>query len=79
LLPYLLEGYSSENTLSSSERESFVYLLSAISIIQIHYFTAKELTEEARFAKNVFKWLYKNSSRIKEKAGLVLAGSEKVI
>ncbi|MDD3681530.1 MULTISPECIES: phosphotransferase enzyme family protein [unclassified Mesotoga] len=79
LLPYLLDGYSSQNSLSSSERESFVYLLSAISIIQIHYFAAKDLTEEARFAKNVFKWLYKNSNRIKEKSGLILVGSEKVI
>jgi len=79
LLPYLLDGYSSQNSLSSIERESFVYLLSAISIIQIHYFAAKDLTEEARFAKNVFKWLYKNSSRIKEKSGLILVNSEKVI
>jgi Ser/Thr protein kinase RdoA (MazF antagonist) len=79
LLPHLLEGYCLENTLSFNERESLGYLLAAISIIQIHYFSANGLSDEANFASTVFRWIYLNNHRIKEKSGLVLTRSEKAV
>ena len=75
LIPHLLEGYCLNNTLTTEERESIVYLLGAVLLNQVHFFLVRGYPEEAAFAESILEWVVDNRERINDKVGLTCSHS----